>query len=75
MKTIIEMTRKYTVGGLEFDLEGLELFVNILRADEREECAKVCDAKFAEYPEIDPDYAFALAASDLAKAIRARGQA
>ena len=39
---------------------------------EREECAKVCDDKFAEYPETDPDYAFALAASDLAKAIRAR---
>lgn len=44
-------------------------------ADEREACAKVCDDKFAEYPEIDPDYAFALAASDLAKTIRARGQA
>jgi hypothetical protein len=42
---------------------------------EREACAKVCDDKYAEYPEIDPDYAFALAASDLAKAIRARGQA
>ena len=40
---------------------------------EREACAKVCDDKFAEYPETDPDYAFALAASDLAKAIRARG--
>jgi hypothetical protein len=44
-------------------------------AAENEACAKVCDAKYAEYPEIDPDYAFALAASDLAKTIRARGQA
>jgi hypothetical protein len=35
MKTIIEMARKYTVGGLEFDVEGLELFVNDVRADER----------------------------------------
>jgi len=50
-------------------------FSGLVRANEREECAKVCDAKFAEYPKIDPDYAFALAASDLAKAIRARGQA
>jgi len=44
-------------------------------AAENEACAKACDAKYAEYPEIDPDYAFALAASDLAKTIRARGQA
>jgi CRISPR/Cas system-associated protein Csm6 len=51
----------------------IEHFAELVRADEREACAKVCDDKFAEYPETDPDYAFALAASDLAKAIRARG--
>jgi hypothetical protein len=53
----------------------LKAFAALVAAAEREECAKVCDAKYAEYPEIDPDYAFALAASDLAKTIRARGQA
>jgi hypothetical protein len=49
-------------------------FAALVRADEREACANVCDDKYAEYPEIDPDYAFALAASDLAKTIRARGR-
>jgi uncharacterized protein Yka (UPF0111/DUF47 family) len=41
--------------------------------DEREACAKVCDAMYAEYPEENQDYAFALAARQLAAAIRARG--
>jgi hypothetical protein len=80
MKTIIEMARE---AGLEDDVcpldewepDALIAFATLVRADEREACAKVCDDKYAEYPEIDPDYAFALAASDLAKAIRARGQA
>ena len=43
MKTIIEMAREYAVGGLEFDAEGLALFVDAIRADEREACAKVCE--------------------------------
>ena len=38
----LKLARKYAVGGLEFDVEGLERFVNDVRADEREECAKVC---------------------------------
>jgi hypothetical protein len=42
---------------------------------EREACAKVCDAMYAEYPEENQDYAFALAAQQLAAAIRARGNA
>ena len=54
-------------------MEVFAIAIDLARADEREACAKVCDDKFAEYPETDPDYAFALAASDLAKAIRARG--
>jgi len=54
-------------------LWSLHEFARIVAAAEREACAKVCDDKYAEYPEIDPDYAFALAASDLAKTIRARG--
>ena len=75
MKTIIEMAREAGLereGYWEFDLIRFEHFVALVRADEREACAKVCDDKYAEYPEIDPDYAFALAASDLAKTIRAR---
>jgi hypothetical protein len=59
MKTIIEMARKYAVGGLEFDVEGLERFVNDVRADEREACAKLCDEARA---------------ARLAEVIRARGQ-
>jgi len=54
-------------------IDGAEHAARKAVADEREACAKVCDDKYAEYPEIDPDYAFALAASDLAKTIRARG--
>jgi hypothetical protein len=89
MKTIIEMaeesgmariidehSHEYGSGVLENTLcPELEAFAALVAAAENEACAKVCDAKFAEYPEIDPDYAFALAASDLAKTIRARGQA
>jgi hypothetical protein len=40
---------------------------------EREACAKVCDDAYAEYPEENQDYAFALAAQQLATTIRARG--
>jgi hypothetical protein len=40
---------------------------------EREACARVCNAMYAEYPEENQDYAFALAAQKLAAAIRARG--
>ena len=70
----ITMSSQYGVQW-EANTEDLEAFAALVAAAEREECAKVCDAKYAEYPEIDPDYAFALAASDLAKTIRARGQA
>ena len=87
MKTIIEMAREAdsgfeggedadgTMGDSIVGLAAIKRFAELVRADEREACAKVCDDKYAEYPEIDPDYAFALAASDLAKTIRARGQA
>lgn len=39
-----------------------------------EACAKVCDAKYEEYPDEENDLAFALSAKELAAAIRARGQ-
>jgi DNA-binding cell septation regulator SpoVG len=51
----------------------IKRFADLVRADEREACAKVCDAMYAEYPEENQDYAFALAAQQLAAAIRARG--
>ena len=51
----------------------LKAFEALVRADERKACAKMCDAMYAEYPEENQDYAFALAAQQLAAAIRARG--
>lgn len=41
MKTIIEMTRE--LGGFAPTTKFLEAFAALVRADEREECAKVCD--------------------------------
>jgi len=71
MKTIIEMAREYTVGGLEFDVDGLERFVNDVRADEREamvaEAAKKGWAMRGEDP-------FEDCVREIAD-IRARGQA
>ena len=62
-----------TAGNSWGDEAHFQRFAALVAAAENEACAKLCDAKYAEYPEIDPDYAFALAASDLAKTIRARG--
>ena len=45
MKTVIEMARE-AGGGLESDyinISALERFAELVRADEREACAKVCD--------------------------------
>jgi hypothetical protein len=71
MKTVVEMTRE--AGGFDATPKFLERFAELVRADEREACAKVCDAMYAEYPEENQDYAFALAAQQLAAAIQARG--
>jgi hypothetical protein len=73
MKTVIEMARKSKLDiyglGCPHDkfIECVEAFAELVRADEREACAKVCDIK-AEVMAItgkscDPD--------DLAAAIRA----
>jgi hypothetical protein len=40
---------------------------------EREACAKVCDAKYEEFPNEQHDLAYALSAKELAAAIRNRG--
>ncbi len=68
MKTIIEMTRE--LGGFAPTTEFLEAFVALIRADEREACAKVCEARGVQF------YSFSEVAGEcygLAKAIRARG--
>lgn len=64
MKTIIEMAREAWGEQHEifwFDDDGIEHFAALVRADEREECAKVCE---------EPGWN---AANWCAKAIRARG--
>ena len=80
MKTIIEMAREAGLHRTQHNLmsnpvkhrfsydgyeENLKAFAALVRADEREECAKVCDA----WQEWGTDGAL------LAKAIRARGNA
>jgi hypothetical protein len=54
------------------ELRQIEHLVALVRADEREACAKVCDARTVEY---DGFTAEQNASEKLAAAIRARGQA
>lgn len=74
MKTIIEMAREHQdhpdFGDLGHEVEFLERFAQLVRADEREACAKVCEARGVQF------YSFSEVAGEcygLAKAIRARG--
>ena len=43
MKTVIEMAREAGLVGGPVYARGLERFAELVRADEREACAKVCD--------------------------------
>ena len=48
MKTVIEMAREAEIGDshghmIRNELSNLERFAELVRADEREACAKVCD--------------------------------
>jgi mitochondrial fission protein ELM1 len=43
MKTVIEMAREAGLVGGPVYARGLEAFAELVRADEREACAKVCD--------------------------------
>ena len=75
MKTITEMTRE--LGGFAPTSKFLEQFAALVRADEREECAKVCEKVAIDYytrigREHEP-YMRATA-EDCARHIRARGQ-
>lgn len=70
MKTVIEMAREvgFTDGELSFMTTMLEAFAALVRADEREACAKLCD-------DISSDKHPEMLASDLfAELIRARGE-
>ena len=51
---------------IDFTPDALEAFAELVAAQEREACAKVCDELFADVP--------AYSAPDCAVAIRARGQ-
>ena len=81
MKTVIEMARE---AGIitnspylmphDHVLKGIERFAELVRADEREACAKVChDASVPLPGELQSDAQWS--ALCLATAIRARGQA
>ena len=68
MKTIIEMTRE--LGGFAPTTKFLEQFAELVRADEREACAKVCN----EIAEANNDTVILNGiATCCADAIRARG--
>jgi len=67
MKTVIEMAREAGLVGGPVYARGLERFAELVRADEREACAKVCES-FQQDP-----YEELLYKSDFAAAIRARG--
>jgi hypothetical protein len=85
MKTIIEMAGKaFETLGVEpafrngfwtVTSEELERFAALVRADEREACAKVCDDAVGGKPTDDIHSDGQWAALTLAAAIRARGQA
>ena len=44
MKTVIEMAREAGLVGGPVYARGLERFAELVRADEREACAKLCDS-------------------------------
>jgi hypothetical protein len=97
MKDTTEMAREVKMPydfltGEPINLEKLKAFEALVRADEREACAKIqfesllqairiereacaklCDAKYEEFPNEQHDLAYALSAKELAAAIRARG--
>ena len=70
MKTVVELTRE--AGGFDATPKFLERFAALVRADEREACAKVCDDINAKYQWPD-DVAERVASQWCADAIRARG--
>ena len=81
MKTVIEMAKEAgaleSIGDHTFDATSLERFAALVREDEREACAKVCDEVAKHYitNHKEQEQVWLLAAtSDCAAAIRARGE-
>jgi hypothetical protein len=68
MKTVIEMAREAGLVGGPVYARGLERFAELIRADEREACAKVCEEVGEESDSFTRDILRSTAA-----AIRARG--
>jgi hypothetical protein len=68
MRKMIDMAREAGMTGLEAGglFDNFLVFEALVRADEREACAKVCDELFADVP--------AYSAPDCAAAIRARSK-
>ncbi len=70
MRDTIDIAREARLernGYWEFDMNRLKAFEALVRADEREACAKVCDEVHREYDGEE------VSASWIATAIRARG--
>ena len=70
MKTITEMTRE--LGGFAPTTKFLEQFAALVRADEREACAKVCDEMAFDWQKYVTTPSGTITAC--AAAIRARGE-
>ena len=68
MKTVIEMAREAGLFTHKEVQPEIERFAELVRADEREACAKVCDDIDAEYEGED------VLATWCSQAIRARGE-
>ena len=64
MKTVIEMARE---AGDVLNKEWLERFAELVRADEREACAKLCETEWSNVAE-------RMYGEECAKAIRARSE-
>jgi inosine/xanthosine triphosphate pyrophosphatase family protein len=74
MKTVIEMAREAGLVGGPVYARGLERFAELVRADEREACAKVLDEMAEDMErEMEPSTAIAYVRSKAAT-IRARGE-
>ena len=74
MKTIIEMAKEAGIIHPEMVVKTLEAFAALIRADEREACAKVCDEIYGSWINIHGRYEFMAEGAEVcANEIRARG--
>lgn len=74
MKTITEFSLEAGLKPSKDALKFLERFAALVREDEREVCAKVCEKRLMMYPiKDDINSAYQLAINRCAAAIRARG--